>query len=304
MADAGFDPSARNDAHRLPGRGCHTTCVQGKEPVGGTVRTCPLCNLGRFVSKGGSKQGACGHASRRSLRSLLSMRLPLRQHSMKAGTSLCCRSGELQGRDAVAALEMLGERALVVEADVGRDLGDRSRMPEMPAGDVEADLGQVGMRREPCRALEQADELESRQADILCQIFQSKVFRIVSAHALLHTLQHDLVARRRGDPGAVAAMAPEQSTEGADQKLAFLEDIAALFDGAMHGEEAVDEIGIEEYVPREVGYLLDAKAVRHLIERRLGEVERAIPPALAPAHPAGVGLCRIEDKQRGGMRLL
>src|SRR5260370_42590013 len=99
-------------------------------------------------------------------------------------TTLCCRAGELQRRDAVAALEMLGERGLVVEADVGRDLGDRSRMPEMPAGDVEADLGQVGMRREPCRALEQADELESRQADLLCQIFQSKVFRIVSAHAL------------------------------------------------------------------------------------------------------------------------
>src|SRR5471032_2335328 len=63
-------------------------------------------------------------------------------------TTLCCRAGELQWRDAVAALEMLGERALVIEADVGRDLGDRSRMPEMPARDVEADLGQVGMRRE------------------------------------------------------------------------------------------------------------------------------------------------------------
>src|SRR5258708_816657 len=134
---------------------------------------------------------------------------------MKEGSSLWWRGGELQGRDAVAALELLGERALVVEADVGRDLGDRSRMPEMPAGDVEADLGQVGMRREPCRALEQADKLESRQADILCQIFQSKVFRIVSAHALLHTLQHDLVARRRPYPGAAAVMAPEQPIQPA-----------------------------------------------------------------------------------------
>src|SRR5882757_5659232 len=116
---------------------------------------------------------------------------------------------------------MLGERALVVEADVGRDLGDRSRMPEMPAGDVEADLGQVGMRREPCRALEQADKLESRQADILCQIFQSKVFRIVSTHALLHTVQHDLVARHGPDPATAAAMAPEQPAEGADQELAL-----------------------------------------------------------------------------------
>src|SRR5258708_23155279 len=113
---------------------------------------------------------------------------------MKEGSSLWWRGGELQGRDAVAAVEMLGERALVVEADVGRDLGDRSRMPEMPAGDAEADLGQVGMRREPCRALEQADELESRQAYILCQIFQSKVFRIVSTHALLYAVQQGLVA--------------------------------------------------------------------------------------------------------------
>ena len=136
------------------------------------------------------------------------------------------------------------------------------------------------------------------------QIFQPKVFRIVGVHAFLHTVQHDLVARRRRDPATAAAMAPEQPAEGADQKLALLEDIAALLDGAMHGEEAVDEVGIEEHVPREIGHLLDAEAVRHLIERRLGEVERPIPPALAPAHPAGVGLGRIEDEQRRGMRLL
>src|SRR5882757_10482375 len=149
------------------------------------------------------------------------------------------------------------------------------------------------MRREPCRALEQADELESRQADILCQTFQPKVFRIVSTHALLHTVQHDLVARHGPDPATAAAMAPEQPAEGADQELALLEDIAALLDGTMHDKEAVDEVGIEEHVPREVGHLLDAEAVRHLIERRLGEVERPIAPALAPAHPAGVGLSRI-----------
>src|SRR5260370_10509768 len=104
-------------------------------------------------------------------------------------TTSCCRAGELQRRDAVAALEMLGERALVVEADVGRDLGDRSRMPEMPARDVEADLGQVGIGREPCRPPEQAYELKRRQADSLRQIFQPEILGIVGAHALLYAVQ-------------------------------------------------------------------------------------------------------------------
>src|SRR5229473_626315 len=40
----------------------------------------------RAVSKGGRKHGAEAHASRRSLRSLLSMRLSLGRHSLKAGT--------------------------------------------------------------------------------------------------------------------------------------------------------------------------------------------------------------------------
>src|SRR5260370_851302 len=55
-------------------------------------------------------------------------------------------------------------------------------------------------------------------------------------------------------------MALEQAAESSDQELTFLEDVAPLLDGAMHGEEAVDEVGIEKYVPREVRYLFDQVA--------------------------------------------
>ena len=106
------------------------------------------------------------------------------------------------------------------------------------------------------------------------------------------------------DPGAAAAMAPKQAAEGADQQLALAEDVASLLDGAMHGEEAVDQVAIDEHVAREIGHLLDAETVRQLIERRLRQVHRAILPALAPAHPAGVWLGRIEDEERRGVRLL
>src|SRR5260370_9014960 len=99
-------------------------------------------------------------------------------------------------------------------------------------------------------------------------------------------------------------MALEQAAESTDQELTFLEDVAPLLDGAMHGEEAVDEVGIEKYVPREVRYLFDTKPVGHLIERRLREVERPITPTLAPAHPTGVRLGRVEREQRRRMRLL
>src|SRR5260370_12670931 len=99
-------------------------------------------------------------------------------------------------------------------------------------------------------------------------------------------------------------MALEQAAESTDQELTFLEDVAPLLDGAMHGEEAVDEVGIEKYVPREVRYLFDTKPVGHLIERRLGEVERPITPTLAPAHPTGVRLGGGEREQRRPMRLL
>src|SRR5713226_8120546 len=95
-------------------------------------------------------------------------------------------AGELKRRDAVAALEMLGERTLVVETDVRRDLGDRPRMSEMPAGCVQPDLGQVGMGRQSRRALEQANELEGREPDVLRQILQPKVLCIFRAHALPH----------------------------------------------------------------------------------------------------------------------
>src|SRR3546814_16884412 len=43
------------------------------------------------------------------------------------------RPGELQGRDAVASPEVLGQRALVVEAAGRGDRGDRDPAPQVPA---------------------------------------------------------------------------------------------------------------------------------------------------------------------------
>src|SRR5260370_17644045 len=83
-------------------------------------------------------------------------------------------------------------------------------------------------------------------------------------------------------------MALEQAAEGADQQFALVEDIASLLDGAVHGQEAVDQVAIAEHVAGEVRHLLDAEPFSHLIERGLCEVERAIAPTLAPAHPPGL----------------
>ena len=153
------------------------------------------------------------------------------------------------------------------------------------------------------RAPEQADELECRQADFGRQFFQPKIARIVGAHKLHDLVEQRPVAWPRFDPAAPAAMALKQPAERTDQKLAFVEDIPPLLDRPMHGEEAVDQVGVAEQVTREVRHGLDARLSRYLIECSLRGVERSILPAFAPPHPAGVWLGRIEDEQGRGLCL-
>ena len=197
---------------------------------------------------------------------------------------------------------MLGERALVVEADAGRHLGQRRRMAQMPARHAEPDLRQVGMRRQPDRALEQADELEGRQADAR-RPDPPGAARTHSRRACAPSpAPADCRSRGAGViAAAAAAMALEQPAEGADQQLALAEDVAPLLDGAVHRQES-RRSGRDRANMLRVKYGTRSmpRPARHLIERRLRQVDRAVLPALAPAHPAGVRLGRIEDEQGRG----
>src|SRR5262249_16723948 len=119
---------------------------------------------------------------------------------------------------------------------------------------------------------------------------------IVFLHALFDAIEHDAVAWRRCDPPATAAVAAKQPTERADQQLTLTKDVAALLDGAMQGEESFDQVGIAEHIAREVRNLCNAQALGDLVQRALGQVERAVAPALAASHPAGMRLRRVEHE--------
>src|SRR5262245_12303541 len=115
-------------------------------------------------------------------------------------------------------------------------------MPEVPACHVEANLSEIRMRRQSRGALEQTYQLEGRESDPLRQLLQPQLLRMLGAHALFHALQHHLVVRRRIDPAAAVAVLLKKAAKRADQKLALAEDIAPLLDGAMHIQEAADQV--------------------------------------------------------------
>src|SRR5689334_14773310 len=96
----------------------------------------------------------------------------------------------------------------------------------------------------------------------------------------------------------------EQNAERLDQQLALAKDIAALLQREMHLVEGPDQIGVEEGVAREVRHLVDAELIGQSVERKPRQVERAVPPAGAPPHPAAVGLLRIEYEQGRGRGVL
>ncbi len=72
----------------------------------------------------------------------------------------------------------------------------------------------------------------------------------------------------------------------------------------MHRQEGFDQVTVTEGVAREVGHLFDAETFGHPIERAARQVHRAVLPALAPTHPAGVRFGRIEDEESCRRRLL
>src|SRR5689334_22355941 len=177
-------------------------------------------------------------------------------------------------------------------------------MAQIPTCRTEADLGQVGVWREADCSLEQADELESREADMLGEVLQPQFGVVFRLHAVDGAREQYAIAGRRLYPVPAAAVPLEELAERPDQKFAFEENVAPFLDGVMHRQEARDQIRIAEHVAREIGHRFDPEARSDLIERGLGKVHRAILPALAPAHPSCVRLGRIEDEQRRRMRLL
>lgn len=155
------------------------------------------------------------------------------------------------------------------------------------------------MRRHADRALEEADQLEGREADVGGQLLQPQLARVFGVHAILHALEQGPVARRHVDPHpAAVAMPLEQPAEGGDQQLALAEDVPPLLDRQMHRQERIDQVAVGEDIAGEVRHVLQAEAARDLRQRRAREIHRAIAPALAPAHAAGVRLARIEHEQR------
>ena len=125
----------------------------------------------------------------------------------------CRGAGELQRRDAVAALEMLVERALVVEADGRRHFGRCRRAPQTAGRPCRAGSASDRRAASARRALEQADELEGREPDAGRQVLQVQVGGVFGTHALRHPRQQHPVARRRRDAAAAAAVALEQPAE-------------------------------------------------------------------------------------------
>src|SRR4051812_44735929 len=73
------------------------------------------------------------------------------------------RTRELQWSHAIAALEVMGERALIVKARRDGGVADRLATGEIPARRVEPQLRNIGMRRQSGRVLEQPDELILRK---------------------------------------------------------------------------------------------------------------------------------------------
>ncbi|HEX9589176.1 MAG TPA: hypothetical protein VGA15_15695 [Bradyrhizobium sp.] len=69
--------------------------------------------------------------------------------------------GKLPWRNAVTALEMLCQRALIAKPDRDCCVGDRISEPETAAGRIQPQMGKINVRGGSDRALEQSDQLEN-----------------------------------------------------------------------------------------------------------------------------------------------
>src|SRR5258708_5648232 len=214
------------------------------------------------------------------------------------------RPGELQRRDPVAALEMLGQRALIVEAGRHRNLGDLLPAPQMTTGRVQSHLRQVGVRGQTDGTLEETDQLKGGQTDHGGKLVEPERVGMKRPHRLDRLAQGGSIARRRGDASAAAAVPAKQPPERADQQLPLAEEVAALLESTMQREEPVYEIAIAEHIAREIGHLGDAETTSDLVDGGSREIERAVAPMSAVSHPALVRLGRVEDEEFRGVRRL
>jgi hypothetical protein len=208
------------------------------------------------------------------------------------------RPGILHRRDPVAALEVAGQGALVVEAGGDGDLGERQALRQVPAGAVDAQLGDIGVRGQAGGALEQADQLVLGQPDRSTQLRQRDRLAQARLDELGGGAQPGAVAGAGLDPRLAAAVAAEQGAEGRHQQLALQQRVPPGLQGAVQRKEAGDQVAVGIGVAGEIGQVLDAERPRHLLQRRLLQIQRAVQPAPALAHPAGMRLDRVEHEQR------
>ena len=212
---------------------------------------------------------------------------------------------ELQRRDAVAALEMLGERALVVEADgASRPRPDRRPPRRWPAGRAEPDLRQIGMRRQADRALEQADELEGREArrwrpgprgegrSAYSARIRSITWPAARGRAAAPRRPPPLPWRWNSGRSAPTSSSRSWNTSRPSSSARCIARKAAIRSRSPNS------------VAREVRHARRCRGHRPRVERLPREVERAVPPALAAAHPAAMRLLRIEHEQGRRRRVL
>ena len=78
----------------------------------------------------------------------------------------------------------------------------------------------------------------------------------------------------------------------------------ALVESAVQLQEAVDQIRVGEDIVVEVGRNLEVDRALHRRDCGRAQVERAVAPAPASCHAAGMRLVRIEGEQAGRLCLL
>src|ERR1700704_3708220 len=148
---------------------------------------------------------------------------------------------ELQRCYAIASFEVLRQRALVAKSRCERALGKRVSALEVTAGGIQADLDQIGMRREPHGVLEQPDEMKPREPGNAREVVKAEIFRIARLHQFDDSAGDGSASRCPLRPAAAAAVSPEQHAEGTDRELVRTQIITFCFEGTMQAAEPADQ---------------------------------------------------------------
>ena len=199
---------------------------------------------------------------------------------------------------------MLVERALVVEADRRSPRRPAPAHAATAAGHAEPDLRQVGVRRQPDGALEQADELEGRQPDLGGQILQAQLRGI---SACMRSFTRARSCRSTGAGGMRSPPLPWRWNSRPKLPISSSRSWNTSRPSSMAQCIAMNA-SIRSRSAKMLWVKYGTRSMprpgRKLIQRSLRQIHRAVLPALAPSHPAGVRLGGIEDEQGRGRRLL